>query len=88
MTPPAEHAAEQHDRAIVLHNRTARPWATMRRAARLTRELAAAKADLADERRRCTRHAHILAARAFSAPAEYPAVLAMTEAISSGKPAP
>ena len=41
-----------------------------------------------DERRRCTRHAHILAGRAFSAPVEYPAVLAMSEAISNGKAAP
>lgn len=41
-----------------------------------------------DERRRCTRHAHILAARAFAGAVEYPAVLATAEAISSGKAAP
>jgi hypothetical protein len=43
---------------------------------------------LADERRRCTQHAHRLALRAFSAPVEYPAVLATAEAISGGKAAP
>ena len=41
-----------------------------------------------DERRRCTRHAHILAGRAFSWLTGYPDVLAMAEAISSGKAAP
>lgn len=41
-----------------------------------------------DERRRCTRHAHILAGRAFAGAVGYPAVLATAEAISSGKAAP
>ncbi len=41
-----------------------------------------------DERARCTRHAHALAARAFSAPVAYPAVLDMANAISGGKAAP
>ena len=41
-----------------------------------------------DERRRCTRHAHALTARAFAAPVGYPDVLATAEAISSGKVAP
>ena len=40
------------------------------------------------ERRRCTRHAHALTARAFAAPVGYPDVLATAEAISSGKAAP
>jgi len=40
-----------------------------------------------DERRRATHHAHMLAARAFSAPVAYPAVLDMANAISSGKAA-
>ena len=61
--------------------------------ATLTRLLAAAAAKgyekgRDDERRRCTRHAHALAARAFSAPVAYPAVLDMANAISSGKAAP
>ncbi len=42
----------------------------------------------ADERTRCTQHAHRLALRAFSAPVSYPDVLATAEAISSGKSAP
>ena len=41
-----------------------------------------------DERRRCTRHAHALTARAFAGAVGYPAVLATAEAISSGKAAP
>jgi len=41
-----------------------------------------------DERRRATHHAHALAARAFSAPVAYPAVLDMANAISGGKAAP
>lgn len=39
-------AAREHEDAIWRHNREARPWATMRRAARLARELRAARADL------------------------------------------
>ena len=35
-----------HDYAIRMHNREARPWATMRRAARLTKEVAALRAEL------------------------------------------
>ena len=51
--------------------------------------LAAAYArGVADERRRCTRHAHILAGRAFAGAVGYPDVLATAEAISSGKAAP
>jgi hypothetical protein len=61
--------------------------------ATLTRLLAAAAAKgyekgRDDERRRATHHAHALAARAFSAPVAYPAVLDMANAISSGKAAP
>lgn len=41
-----------------------------------------------DERRRCTRHAHILAALAFAGAVGYPDVLATAEAISGGKAAP
>ena len=41
-----------------------------------------------EERTRCTRHAHILAGRAFSWLTGYPDVLAMANAISSGKAAP
>ena len=41
-----------------------------------------------DERARCTRHAHALAGRAFAGAVTYPDVLAMAEAISSGKAAP
>ncbi len=43
---------------------------------------------LADERARCTQHAHRLALRAFSWLTGYPDVLATANAISSGKPAP
>lgn len=39
-------AAREHEDAIWRHNREARPWATMRRAGRLARELRAARADL------------------------------------------
>ena len=41
-----------------------------------------------DERRRCTRHAHALAGRAFAGAVTYPDVLATAEAISGGKAAP
>ena len=42
----ADRIETAHDAAIFWHNRGARPWATMRRAARLARDLATAQASI------------------------------------------